>query len=426
MPTAQPTREPAPQPAAQQPADSQQAKPADPDGAIFSWGPSPTISSPDGRFEIRVRGRVLADFGYVDDNLDLQDRFATELRRARLGVQGKAWKDIKYKLEVDFADEDVSANDIYLQYTGWDGLKLTVGYFKEQISLEEITSSNQTSLMERAAFTDAYSIGRRIGVGLNFSHGDFGGDLGVYSGADLDQDRDNEGFALTARAYFEPEFGNGGKLHAGGFIRYRDLDNSEAANRVRYRQRPFSHVSGLRYVNTDLLQNLNSDILAGAELAGTMGPFWAAAEYAWSRADVVSGFEPVYFGDGSINTSGGYFDIGWFITGESRPLGGGTFGRPKVTNPVFEGGSGAFALAARVDYLDLTDRAAGVYGGEQISYIVGLTWYLNRHVRVLLNYAHTDVTDGLCGAGCRFGDAVTDEFGKASIDAVTGRVQVDW
>ena len=58
-----------------------------------------------------------------------------------------------------------------------------------------------------------------------------------------------------------------------------------------------------------------------------------------------------------------------------------------------------------------------------------MNWYLNRHTRVVLNYAHTDVSKGICSAGftCVEGDAEVNPItGKAKIDAVMGRFQVDW
>ena len=46
------------------------------------------------------------------------DVSATELRRARLGVEGNIWYDVKYILEVDFANDVVVTKDAYLQYQG--------------------------------------------------------------------------------------------------------------------------------------------------------------------------------------------------------------------------------------------------------------------------------------------------------------------
>ncbi|MFN3232746.1 MAG: porin [Alphaproteobacteria bacterium] len=397
----------------------------------YKWAPSMTFKSADGRFEMHVRGRVMVDFGHMNPDVG-NKRTATEFRRARLGIEGKAWKDVKYKFEIDFADNSVDITDAYVQYRGWKPVKITVGQFKEFVSLEEQTSSRHISVMERAAFTDAFGFGRRIGIGFEGEWNGFGIGLGVYGGSDISVNEDNEGYAFAGRLYYNVDLANdNGALHVGGSFRYRDLDNDidegGAAGRVRYRQRPFTHIAD-RFISTDRLPYVESDTFYGAELAASIGPFWASTEFGWLDADVMSGMEGYYNGESKINFKGGYIDVGWFITGENRPLGGGDFGRPKVKKPLFEGGMGAIALAARVDYIDLTDVNAGVVGGEQISYIFGVNWYWNRHTRVTLNYARVEIDDGSCTLiiTCVEGDATVGPDGKNSIDVITARFAVDW
>lgn len=396
------------------------------DGPKMKWGPSPTFKSADGKFEMHVRGRVQADFGYVTDDLDDQDRFATEFRRARLGVEGVAWKDVKYKFEIDFADNEVDITDAYLQYKGIKPWKFTFGQFKERVSLDEQTTSRQIAVLERAAFTDAFGFQRRLGIGIDFNEGDFFVTSGIYGGSDISTNEDSEGFVFAARAFWEPEIGNGGRAHIGGSIRHRDLDNDIDGTDVRYRQRPFAHTSGNRYVSTGTLPDITSDLWYGFEAAATFGSLWASGEYGMVKANVMSGSEALFNGESSVSFDGGYFDVGWFLTGETRPLKKGEWNRPKVNNPVFEGGGGALALVGRFDFLNLNDSSALVYGGKQYSIIVGLSWYLNRNTRIMLNYARTEVSKGFSTAALH-GDAVVDPItGKAGIDAVTGRFQVDW
>lgn len=396
-------------------------------GLEMTWGPSPTFKSEDGRFEMHVRGRLQADFGRVSDNIEAQDRFATEFRRARLGVEGVAWKDFKYKFEIEFADdENASIRSAIVQYMGAKPWTFTVGQFKERVSLDENTSGLHIAVMERAGFTDAFSFRNRLGLGIDFSEGDFFLQSGIYGGSDNSANEDSEGFATTARMFWEPELGNGGRGHIGGSVRYRDLGNGIDDTVVRYLQRPFAGVSSTRYVSTGTLPEIKSDLWYGFEAAGVFGPLWASAEYGMIEADVVSGMEGLYNGESSVSFDGGYVDIGWFLTGESRPLERGGWQRPKVSNPVFEGGWGAVALVGRVDYLNLNDSSALVYGGKQYSVIAGLSWHLNRHTRIMFNYARTEVSKGLSAVALH-GDAVVDTVtGKASIDAVTGRFQVDW
>ena len=97
----------------------------------------PAILSADGKkWSFKVRGRVEAEYEHVNQDTAVTtypDVSATQLRRARLGVEGVAWYDVKYILEVDFANDVVAVKDAYLQY---QGVKIgdTPLYFRAGIS----------------------------------------------------------------------------------------------------------------------------------------------------------------------------------------------------------------------------------------------------------------------------------------------------
>ncbi|RMF14993.1 MAG: hypothetical protein D6757_05340, partial [Alphaproteobacteria bacterium] len=116
----------------------------------------------------------------------------------------------------------------------------------------------------------------------------------------------------------------------------------------------------------------------------------------------------------------GYVDVSWFFTGEQRAYhpDKGSFGRIKVRRPVFEGGPGAWQIALRYDRIDLSDE--GILAGEQNSFIAGINWYLNRHTRVMFNYAHADITKAFAPT------SKGDVRGKNNADSVGMRAQVDW
>ena len=54
----------------------------------------------------------------------------TLLRRARLGLEGTAFKWFTYRAEVDFAGNAVNITDMYLQYTKIPKTVLTIGQHK--------------------------------------------------------------------------------------------------------------------------------------------------------------------------------------------------------------------------------------------------------------------------------------------------------
>ena len=63
----------------------------------------------------------MTDYDNIDQDFDITGRpdvSAVELRRARLGVEGVVWYDVKYKFEADFADNEVAIKDAYVAYAG--------------------------------------------------------------------------------------------------------------------------------------------------------------------------------------------------------------------------------------------------------------------------------------------------------------------
>ncbi len=397
-------------------ADAEKAKKVD---VKYKWGPSPTLSSSDGQFALHVHGRVVTDFGHVDDSNGRQDRNATTFRDVRLGADGTAWGDFKYKLQIDFSQNQVDIKDAFVQYVGWDPITISVGNYWTTNVLDKWSSSLQVSLVEPAGFSEAFNIQRRLGAWVTYQDGPIRIDAGAY-GAALripDVQADNEGYALSARAVYFPKLGDNIQLHFGASVLYRSyspaagLDN----NQTRLRVRPQSSLSAFRYIDTGNL-NAKNDLFWGLEAAGVIGPVWIESEWAQDKVRGITGKSA-----DSANFKGGYFGVGWFITGEQRGYKPGEWDRTKVLRPVGKaGGWGALALVGRVDYVDLNDNGAGIFGGKQLMLIGGVNWHLNDNMVIKLNYAHADVKDALSNK------AVTNALGKSKVDSLTARFQLDW
>jgi phosphate-selective porin OprO and OprP len=121
------------------------------------WGPGPTFSSKDDSWSVHVRGRLMVDGGALGDDDDVyEDDNGTELRAARLGIEGNFLKGWKYLLETDFADSTVDVKDAYIEYGGEfvEPAYVRVGQYKTPNSIEELTSRRFITFMERAAIID--------------------------------------------------------------------------------------------------------------------------------------------------------------------------------------------------------------------------------------------------------------------------------
>lgn len=337
----------------------------------------------------KVGGRVMIDYTLADIKTPDSDISATEVRRARIFVSGKYGDGIKYKFEVNKASgKNIEVTDAYIQFLPQNSkIKVKIGQFKTHNSLDELNSSRFISTLERAAFTDAFSLDRRVGVSVGTSGDNYTLDIAAHT-TNLEEDGGTkEGHAFSARGTFNPVKTDEMLVHLGASWRYRS--KGDTSSELRYRQRPYTHVAPSRIVNTGRFAT--SDNFYGAEAAVLAGQFWAAAEYAVLDAKG-NGANP----DGNFN--GFYGEAGLFLGGK-RTYKGGKFNRPKVDNPIGEGGYGALALVARYDQLDIQDN---IYQGKLDTFVLGADWYPTKYTRLGLNYFDSDAENGTADKGNGF------------------------
>ena len=372
------------------------------DETSIEWKGAPVISTESG-WSFKPRGRLQIDAGSIGapSSTGADTGFGSEIRRARLGVEGDIPGGFGYKFEVDFAGGEVEIVDAIATY-GHGGLTISAGQHNTFQGLEELTSSRFISTMERAAFTDAFGFERRVGLSAQFESGA----VLVQGGAFTDNvaDLSNENWSVDGRAVFMPKLGET-QLHLGGSLHYADY---EAGSELRYRQRPFVHFTDERFIDTGSF-GAASELGMGLEAAAIRGPFHAAAEGFWQKADRPGALaDPTFFG--------GYAEVGMFLTpGDSRGYKGGTFDRVKPANPVGEGGFGAVQVNVRYDRLDLVD--AGLIGGTQDGYAVSLVWTPTDYTRLMMNYGRMQYDNAALPAAGGDSSYGVDAFGvRAQID----------
>jgi phosphate-selective porin OprO/OprP len=159
---------------------------------------------------------------------------------------------------------------------------------------------------------------------------------------------------------------------------------------------------------------VNDVLLFGPEVAFAWGPLWLFGEY--NRARIDRGM-----GQGQLDFQSGHVGAAWALTGESRSSGykmsQGKFKRLNPESPFRFGsdpGAGAWEVAVRYAYLDVTDR--DIRGGEQGNLSTALNWYPNYNVRMMLEW------DRVLQA--RRGTATTNT--AEGLDIVTFRVQFNF
>lgn len=438
----------------QQLADLKSAQTADASDIITLKAPPVTASLPNGkpalasadkRFTANVKAIVMFDAAKYDQkhnlpaavtNRDLND--GTNFRRARFGIDGKLFTDFDYALIYEFGGsgtEDAGhIQEAWIQYTGLKPFRIKVGAFEPNIGLAAAVSTSQMPLMERPAPAE---VARNIAAGDSRSaiqvatNGIWGdGDSGVavrylvtgaLTGNTVSTVNSAGGFAtqpldeqtgIIGRFAIAPFDSTNWQLHLGvnGQFATQPNDSGVANNASRYpiqlRDRPELRVDGTRLVDTGGIDAKSASVL-GFEAAGQMQNFLIESEYFKYKikrrnAGAARPSDPDFDGWYVMGT--------WVLTGETRPYNAaeGRFDAPKMAynfNPA-AGTWGAFEVAARYSDLNLNyhDCGAGratpaspaacfdaVRGGEQKISTIGVNWYLNPDIRIMLDYLHVDV-----------------------------------
>lgn len=363
---------------------------------------APEVESDSG-WSFKPRGRVQYDFGFtaVPESTGRADGWNDEFRRIRLGASGDIPGGFGYKVEADFAGSVFEFNDAMLTYKAGKAT-ISLGQMNTFQSLEELTSSLHTTMIERAAFTDAFGFERRVGLAVEVKSGDVLAQAGLFT-ENLETFSDKNRSA-DARIVYAPKSGRT-QWHLGTSVHYADL---ESGTTVRYRQRPLVHFTDERFVDTRSL-DAASEFGLGLEGAMIAGPLHLAAEGFWQRLDRPGALtDPTFFG--------GYAEAGIFLTpGDTRGYSGGKFDRTKPSQPLGRGGMGAVQLNVRYDYLDLVDR--GIAGGTQNGYLVSLAWKPTAYTMLLANYGRMEYDGAVHPAANGDRSYGVDAFGvRAQID----------
>ena len=311
--------------------------------------------------EFTPSGRLhLAYAKHDSDRVQFDDRFL--VRRAQLGFDVKFSHDWSAKFAYEFASGG-SLKDGYLRYDGWKPAELSLGQFKVPFGLEELTSENDNSFVERSLLNSAFSLSRRKGIGLD-NHGKKHSVAAMVFGASVGG---NEGSGAAARVTYTPIKQGETLLHLGV-----SATTERPSGSVSFDARPESLPTDPRLLRTGKISDVRRIDQLGLEAAWVKGPVSMQAERMSSRLSR-------NLGKPDVDLQGWYVAGSWLLTGESRDYRDGVF---KGVTPSNE--RGAWELTARLSKLDLDDGAIG--GGIEKNLTLGVNWYFRDHLRIMANY----------------------------------------
>jgi phosphate-selective porin OprO/OprP len=428
---------------------------------IGRWDNGFVGETADKSFRIHLGGRLEFDNSWFaqDDNIligpspDTEMRDGTLMRRARFRTDGRLWEFIDFACEVNFANiQDVSNVDNALVQVGSVGLtdfyvtfrefpwlgNVRVGHVQAPISLERYSSSNAWYYMERSSMFDAFYNPNDYQNGIVAFDSYFDDRVTLAGSAAWIGKADVQSFAfgahdgkygVGARATALPMYEDEGRtlLHVGAGYFHQALvdDRFSIASRPLLRAGAGSTQTP-NLIFTGTFFTPNGVDLFNVEAAFVRGPFSLSSEYAVTHvSDVFEQSAPTFAGPrGDVTYHAAYVEGGLFVTpGDQRRYDKktGTWAR---TNPVENAylvrdaglcGRGAAQLVARYTYLDLvsgtpvlTPTTGGARAGRQHDVTLGVNWYLNSQMWIMVNYVATHIdsvvpgADGdLHGIGCR-------------------------
>ena len=153
--------------------------------------------------ELKVRGRIQGQYAFSDGS-NSGDYSTFELRRVRLGVQGKIYDDWSFLVEANLLS-DVDLDSATLTYTAIPEAQITFGKAQSRFGHEDNTSSASILTLERSRLSGLFGGSKPLGLRVHGDVGFFSYYIGVYNGSSVSTSRmasETDGFLYNASVGF--------------------------------------------------------------------------------------------------------------------------------------------------------------------------------------------------------------------------------
>lgn len=377
-------------------AAAQSAPPAKDDAPPirFVWNDRPSIRA--GVFRVDLRAKLKGDFRKADQDLeDRGGRYETTLKRVAL--DGSITNRVEFQIERELQKKN-PWRDVFVNVRIATALEVRAGKFKMPFGYERLTSVGDLDFAFRTLLSDIVAPGRDVGVQV---HGGLFRRVMTYQAGVFRHDGDNarlreEVFLLpgeptpkpdrsvAARVLVEPLRHSRGsrdlrRLYLG--VAFTQSDVPEGLNSLHGESVFGSEFSERMYV-------LGHRRRIGTEAAWMPGPFSIKSEYA--RANEQRKRQGLLDDDISDFVSSAWYLSGtWTVAGRRKDN-----GEPQT--PIFQGGPGAIDLAVRYERMSfrsvlkqgtpfVNPRADPLFGNTETVWTVGVSWYLNKWGKVVVN-----------------------------------------
>jgi phosphate-selective porin OprO/OprP len=364
------------------------------------------LRSPDKAFDIRFRGYAQLDQRlFVEGDESQTDTFI--FRRVRPIVEGTIGNVVDFRIMPDFANSTLVLQDAWMNLKYLPQANLMAGKFKAPFGIERLQSATNLLFVERALPTQLVP-NRDLGLMVH-STSLLEGALqyqvafmnGVTDGGSAESDT-ADGKDVLARVFYQPFQNSTQEWLAGlGVGVAVDYGATEAGTPSAYRTTGqatfFSYASGTTLAD--------DHVRYSPQLTYYWGPFGLMGEYVSSSQGLTRLGKQETFDNDAWQLAASYV-----LTGENASYKGVV---PREDFAPSNGKWGAWEVKARVHELDVDSDAFDLgFADPALSaesakaWGLGLNWYMNRWVKVALDFERTTFDGGAPAGGDRSPESV--------------------
>jgi len=295
-------------------------------------------------------------------------RVSTNLSRINVGTDPST-ADIDYRTNL---------REAFIHYKPTKEWCVVAGQMNLPMGMENATVDEDRMFMERALPAQAARLTNRITLGalLQLKEYDVNLAFGLYQGetdhatlmTTVPNIPSSEPTGYMARLTWSPSYKAGTIVHLGATMARSDLDKAygviqwKATPELRLRRSGLvgDTNTDIAYYSSGVIRHVKSYSISTIEAAAQYDSFTAQAEAFYYEAKR-DGLYVSNYVSSKINYHGAYGQLGYVLTGEQRPYDAkrGTFGRVMP-----RGKMGAFELAIRQSFLDLTQQPDAAQSGS--------------------------------------------------------------
>jgi len=401
------------------------------------------FTSEDGSYHFWMDNRVQLDAAVFSNDVYNPIGNGLTIRRARIAFKAVLWNNWYAELDLDFSGSAIEMKDMIIGYIfDEQNLILKAGHFRESFGMETLTTSRYLTFMERSLISKM-DASRHLGFQANtwgekysLAGGVFFNTQGDNEEVEYSQDQNkdlgiDEGYSLTGRAVFRPIYDEDKVLHLGASGTYRTpKTDTEFPNMFRYSTRSHTSINRKKYIDTDDILDVDTEVAFDLELAGAFKNLMFQGEYKNYMVNRKNDLE-------TVNLDGFYIQAGYLLFGGryNYNRADGEFTRLTRGKEY-----GELEVALRYDYVNANDFDAKVYGGSAEGYSLGLNYYFNPNVKVMMNYVYNNHDRYANGKGKLFvgtdadGNLTKDPFevtepdgqGGEDFGMVSFRIEIDF